>query len=355
MYCNKCGVKVSDDAEKCTACGNVFNKMKNRTNANDTTQKEFLNNSSATNAENEASKDFLSQSQKKPMGCGVKILIGLVCAGVIGIIAIVLIVIGIMNSGSDYVEIDNNNNSSTQNTSGNNQNGNTSGNGNSQPAPVVNTVKQFDVDKLRDAIVSNSWESYVSVAVYDNKSGEIYASDDAYSAYPAWGFYLPIYLMNPSSSYSKNIMSNDPGVCNSAANRAINDMGGTTAVTAALQNAYSVSATSYGRKFGDTKSSQENYTCAVDAAMMLSKLNGLGERELLSYNYTKFGIDVPDSANAYAQVGTENINAKKNLNIFAIVKGGRSDYCIAVLTRGGVGSTAIDYIMEVVHNEMESL
>ncbi|MBQ7006391.1 MAG: hypothetical protein IJN59_01035, partial [Oscillospiraceae bacterium] len=204
--------------------------------------------------------------------------------------------------------------------------------------------------EIENYISANTSSGNVAVSVIDNKTGKKYNTGSAFSVYSAWGFYLPIYLLWPS----EGIMSSDPGVCNSAANNAIEYLGGTASVTSLLRNNYSLTSTTYGRKFGDTTSVADNFTSSSDAVYLLSVLYSRGESTRLCYDYSKFGVSAPAGSTMYAQVGTENIGRKEKLNVFAIIKGASSNYCVAVLTEG-YNSSLITPILGKIHNQMESL
>lgn len=228
--------------------------------------------------------------------------------------------------------------------------------------PVMSNEYVDEVNNLNMAINSfldaNAAQNNVGVAVIDNLTGAMYSSRYSDVSYTAWGLYLPVYLAyGQTGSYYGNvreqIMSSDPGTCNAAANTAIRDMGGLASVNHILSHNFGAANTTYGRFFGDTASASDNYTTANDAAVFLRTLDNTGEYTKLSYNIAGFGITAPVGANVYAQAGTENRNVRKDLNLFAIVKGQRSNYCVAILTRNSSGGY-ISQLLQIIHSEMEN-
>ena len=88
----------------------------------------------------------------------------------------------------------------------------------------------------------------------------------------------------------------------------------------------------------------------------MQALNGNGEYAKLTYNTASFGIQGPSGAQVYAQVGTENKAKLENLNLFAIVKGQNSNYCVAVMTKNGAGKNGlISNLLYTLHLEMERI
>lgn len=211
---------------------------------------------------------------------------------------------------------------------------------------------------VNDMIGSEKGHANIGAAVLDHKTGEIYLSTRADAVYPAWGLYLPIYLAYNDSPSAKDarlldgVMSNDAATCNEAGNTIIQNMGGPSGITAFLRSKYNVADTSYGRYFADVRATSDNYTSAAEAVTFLEELNRRGGYTKLSYDLTKFGIRAPYGATVYAQVGTENNQVRKNLNIFAVVKGEKSHYSVAILTQNGAGVT-ITELLEAIHTEME--
>lgn len=210
---------------------------------------------------------------------------------------------------------------------------------------------------INDVINAYSAQNNISVAVIDNITGDKFSSYNPGNSYTAWGLYLPIYLLygqysGYNGSVREGIMSSDAATCNNNANRALRDMGGLGEVTRNLSQSYGATNTSYGRFFGETNAYSDNYTTANDAVLFLRALNNAGQYSKLSYNIGSFGITPPAGANVYAHAGTENRNVRNDLNLFAIVKGARSDYCVAILTRNYNGQY-ITQLLQTIHNEME--
>ncbi len=223
----------------------------------------------------------------------------------------------------------------------------------------VEVTKAEKVEETMGAFLKNNGlENNVSVAVFDNATGERYTTDRTTDIYTAWGLYLPIYLAYGETDYydldiRDEILSSDPATCNASANAAIGDLGGFHELNNMLGTYYGSSATTYGRLFGDTKASSDNYTTANDAVLFLDELNEKGEYGKLSYDMRSFGITAPADASVYALIGSENRNVRNQLNLFAIVKGNNSDYCVAILTRNSSGGY-ISNLLATIHAEMEA-
>ncbi len=222
------------------------------------------------------------------------------------------------------------------------------------PAPNVS-------ERIRGCIENARKTGDVGVVVYDNLSDSMYGTASAVR-YPAWGLYVPIYLAasdspgSVSAAVRENIMSSDAGKCNAAGNTAIKALGGLHEVNRLLSGRYNASVTSYGRLFAQTGSTGENYTNAREAAGFLQILNERMEYDKLAYPLHSYGIAAPVGAQVYAHVGTENKAKMENLNLFAIVKGTYSDYCVVVMTKNGAGKDGlISDILQTVHMEMERM
>lgn len=210
---------------------------------------------------------------------------------------------------------------------------------------------------INDYINSTNQNGNMSVAVYDNRTGKYYYSNNSSQSYVAWGLYLPIYLVYNdyyTDGYVRNnILSADAGTCNKNANTAIYDMGGLYNVNSLIRDRFNTNTTNYGRLFGDTSSSSDNYTSASEALDFLVHFNKYDSYSKLSYNLASFNIYPPSNATVYAHAGTENRNVRKDMNLFAIVKGNYSDYCIVVLTRNNASGRISD-LLSVVHSALES-
>lgn len=227
-----------------------------------------------------------------------------------------------------------------------------------KPIPTALATRKNIEETVNAIIGSEKGHANIGVAVIDHKTGETYHSARADAAYPAWGFYLPIYLAYNDSPSAKdtrlleNVMSNDAATCNEAGNTIIQNMGGPSGITAFLRGEYGVTVTSYGRYFADVRATSDNYTSATEAVTFLEEISRRGGYDRLSYDITRFGIRAPQGATVYAQVGTENNQVRKNLNLFAVVEGEKSNYSVAILTQNGAGVT-ITEILEAIHTEME--
>ena len=237
--------------------------------------------------------------------------------------------------------------------------------GNNSAEPVVQPqVESFAADNVskavNDYITTYVGHNSIAVAILDNKTSTMICSNNSKDIYSSWGCYYPVYL-----AYSRlngyypntlnNILSSDAATCNYAANTAMNHMGGVSSTTSYIYSLYNCNSTSYGRYFGDVTSKTDNYTNAEDAVKLLGEFNKSFPASALCYNMSTFGIVPPNGANVYCQLGSENISKRVNLNMYAIVKGYNSDYCVAILTRNSMGKQHISQLLSVIHSNMEEL
>lgn len=228
---------------------------------------------------------------------------------------------------------------------------------------VEETVKEEKTDiegEVNDLIRSKNLIGRVSVAVADNTNNDIYLCTGASERYTAWGFYLPVYMAfcdyYPSgySGYKADILSSDAAQCNEAANFAIESFGGPSRITEHISS-MGYRDTVIGRKFGDVNANTDNYTSAEEAVELLRQFNESYSFYDLCYSPSKYGVDVPSGARMYAQIGTENINVRNDLNVFAVIKGKNSDYSIVVMSQNGASGTGIiDDVLRKVHVLMEA-
>lgn len=231
----------------------------------------------------------------------------------------------------------------------------------SEKKEAVAKAEESDLASNMDSLLSSyGLTADVTVAVVDNKTGKEYVSNGSTRSFTSWGFYLPVYMafsdLYPSnySDYRYNILSSTPATCNAAANFAIDQFGGPAGITSYLRDNLNYSSTVYGRKFGEVNATADNYTSAAEAARILSQFNAQYNYEELCYSPGSFGIAVPAGATMYAQFGTENISVKNNLNVFAVVKGSKSDYSVAILTQNQASATGIvNILLNDIHVYME--
>ncbi len=225
---------------------------------------------------------------------------------------------------------------------------------------VIEVVEKPDIEgSVNKLIAENNLEGQVAVAVLDNTTEDVYLSDGATDTYSAWGFYLPVYMAfcdeypDGYRDYKDDILSNDAGRCNNAANFAIDSFGGPRDVTKHLFS-MGYRGITIGRRYGDVNAGTDNYTDAESAVRLIGEFRKEYDYRDLCYNPATYGVEEPLGASLHAQIGTENINEKKNLNVFAVVKGDNSDYCIVVLTKENASGTGIiDDILDEVHTLME--
>lgn len=216
-------------------------------------------------------------------------------------------------------------------------------------APSINSI-----------LDAQNMSSSVGVAIIDNIDGKVYSAGAHNFSFSAWGFYLPIYLAYTAEfgeGSAAGIMSSDPATCNQAANNAIDALGGLSSMNHYLRTHYNLSYTSYSRRFGQAASpGMDNYTSASEAVRLVSDLYNSGRSGKFSYSPSSFGISVPYGATMYSQIGTENRNVKKCLNLFAVVRGNYSNYCVVILTKDTVSRTGItNTLLSHIHTTMEAI
>lgn len=324
MFCKRCGNQLSDVASFCPNCGNKVEKISP------------VPAQPAQGNYNPVNQTTNAQSSKNNL----PIIIGAVICGILLLTAILIVGIKLLIpnfAAKPDVPI--------------------------SSASVVSPVNEDRVeDALNGFIATSKGHQNISVAVIDNNTNRAYYSENGSAIYPAWGFYLPIYLAAenaPSyvdSATRSNVLSSDPGVCNTAGNAVIQKFGGPAGISNHIRTQYNAASTSYGRYFGDVTSSGQNLTTPAEAVRFLQALNGNGEYAKLTYNTASFGIQGPSGAQVYAQVGTENKAKLENLNLFAIVKGQNSNYCVAVMTKNGAGKNGlISNLLYTLHLEMERI
>lgn len=197
----------------------------------------------------------------------------------------------------------------------------------------------------------------LSVAVYDIRRGQMHYSTNAYNSYPAWGFYIPVYLAYKSTGYAnystqEGILGPDANYSNSNGNTAISAMGGTGGLNSILRSKFGASTTVYNKLFGQSSSYGNNYTSAYEACTFLQKLASSGDYGKLKYNLPHFGIYAPSGATVYAHAGTENNAKRQYLNFYGVITGYNSQYCVAIMSKGYSG-TNITSLLSAIHNHIE--
>lgn len=315
MFCKECGKQIADTAAFCPECG------------------------SKVGAANSASvPSFTTPVPPKPAKNNLPIIVVGVICGLLVLAAVLIIGLKLLLPKPDVNPV--------------------------TPSPIETPlVQENKIEETVNTYISTTrGHQNISVAVIDNNTNRVFYSENGSAVYPAWGFYLPIYLAAedaPSyvdSQTRSNILSSDPGICNAAGNDVIRKFGGPAGISDFLRYEYNAASTSYGRYFGDVSSAGQNLTTAAEAVRFLHNLNGSGEYAKLSYNIASFGIQPPSGAQVYAQVGTENQAKLENLNLFAIVKGQNSNYCVVVMTRNGAGKNGlISNLLFTLHQEMERI
>lgn len=365
--CENCGASVKDEMRFCTTCGHQFQEELQRVCANCGTK---LNNgvkfciscgTPVTDAkkpeEPEKLEEYTYEEYEVPEKKSNKGLVALLVSLLIVLIVSVAaagILIWQNNQESDSKEEETKQEENVKDEKEDKKK--KKDEDKDEEEPVI-SKKDVVEDVVETYIQDNDLKYDVSVAIFDNLTGERYTTKRADDSYTAWGLYLPIYLAygegNCDPDVLVNILSSDPAKCNASANEAMEDMGGFDELNEILEYYYGTSSTTYGRMFGDTTATSDNYTTANDAVVFLSQLNETGQYGNLEYDLNAFGIDAPANTSVYAHVGTENRNVRDQLNLFAIVKGENSDYCVAILTRNANGDY-ISELLDTIHAEMEA-
>lgn len=366
MNCPACNCPVNDGDRFCPECGTALpvesnhvaeDRMKKQDYSQFGTQE--YNMSLNQDYEYIQNRNYNSRNQKNSNALSVVIITLLSVLIVVVIAVVVLFATGVLGGGStDTAEsIENSITSMVEEKNEETEK--------TEKAPeIVDTHKQNKVTaeeletKINKYISDYGYTNSVAVSVLDNNTGLQYNSASSHIQFPAWGFYVPIYLAyhneygNDSLSYS--ILSSDPTECNKASNLAIDYLGGTSGITGYISRNFNTSSTSYGRKFGQSVPGKDNYTSAQEAAMLMNIFYNRCSYTDLSYKPSSFGISFPSDASVYSQIGTENLGVKNHLNVFAVVRGDYSDYSIALLTKNGAGRNGfIGNLMTFIHNEME--
>lgn len=220
--------------------------------------------------------------------------------------------------------------------------------------------KEVITSDIKEFIDSNGYGDYIGCAIIDNKTGDKYYINNVEDSFVAWGFYLPVYMAfkdnfgDTDSDIIDSILSNEASLCNQSANYAIDYFGSVEEITSYINNELDARSTMYQRRFGDVNSKKDNYTSPADAVKFLYALNETGEYSRLCYNTKSFGVDSPYGTDVYAQMGTENINKKENLNMFAIIKSSDYDLSVSILTKNSVGSDFVTELLEFIDNEFKN-
>ena len=203
------------------------------------------------------------------------------------------------------------------------------------PTPSVSeSAAGLDMDKLQ-SIVNSYSPTEAAVSVRPIEDGDEFDSQQANSKFVAAGFYLPVYLFAKDSGNASAMssaesmmrtMSNDDG------NTAIGDLGGLPAL-----NGWSSGAgygnTDFQRMFGDVAASNsgyENYTSASDATKMLVATAKAGGTDLMSFDLASEGVNAPSGTTLNGHRGQ---GIKNSYNFFVLMKTGKTDVAVAVLTQ----------------------
>ena len=202
--------------------------------------------------------------------------------------------------------------------------------------PTVSGTPATDLDADKLQSIVNSYSSTdAAVSVRPVEDGDEFDSQQANSKFVAAGFYLPVYLsakdagnastMSSAESMMRT-MSNDDG------NTAIGDLGGLSALNGWASGA-GYGNTDFQRMFGDVAASNsgyENYTSASDATKMLAATAKAGGTGLMSFDLASEGVNAPSGTTLNGHRGQ---GIKNSYNFFILMKTGKTDVAVAVLTQ----------------------
>ncbi|OZG58413.1 beta-lactamase class A-like protein [Bifidobacterium tissieri] len=202
--------------------------------------------------------------------------------------------------------------------------------------PTVSGTPATDLDADKLQSIVNSYSSTdAAVSVRPVEDGDEFDSQQANSKFVAAGFYLPVYLsakdagnasaMSSAESMMRT-MSNDDG------NTAIGDLGGLSALNGWASGA-GYGNTDFQRMFGDVAASNsgyENYTSASDATKMLAATAKAGGTDLMSFDLASEGVNAPSGTTLNGHRGQ---GIKNSYNFFIVMKTGKTDVAVAVLTQ----------------------
>lgn len=210
----------------------------------------------------------------------------------------------------------------------------------------------FNTAKL-DSIVHSAQPSAVALSTTDSTAD--YSSSNASTRYVAAGLYWPVYLAytdngkHNSDSAGQMIRTMD----NSIANQLIDSLGGTSKLNDWLKkNGYA--NTEFQRHFGDVEASnagQENYSSAQDSVKMLNKASELGESNVMNFDVTSEGVQIPSGMSVHAHRGQGVGNA---YNYFVVAKDSGKTFSIVLYTQNQGEDAAADLLTNVldeVHDE----
>jgi flagellar basal body-associated protein FliL len=238
------------------------------------------------------------------------------------------------------------------------------------PAPPAEPAPKpvFNVSVLDGIIAARTAASNIAVAIYDVNTRQEYATKNAGDFFVASGFYAPIYAAaysayNTNATLTTRATSMIVSMDNAAANAIIDGLGGMSATNEILSN-LGYYTTTFNRRFGDTESSRlgyENYTSAMEAALILGQLYYNGGYTGMTTDLTSEGIALPNNVTVYAHRG---YGIGTTYNVFLVISSPKATYTVAILT-DKTGSTAdaaransapiISELLSAINVEMERL
>ncbi|KAA8828845.1 zinc-ribbon domain-containing protein [Bifidobacterium tissieri] len=318
--CTHCGAAVEPDALFCSNCGapvppddaGSTSESPTRAMPNQPVPEPSMTGAQPTGAQP-------TGAQPKKTNAIVPIIIAAVVAALVVTGGVAYEVLRIMG---------NNNAASPQSSATTTQTQAPTATASSTPEPSLNT------DKLQ-SIVNSYSSTDAAVSVRPVEDGDEFDSQQANSKFVAAGFYLPVYLSAKDSGSASAMssaesmmrtMSNDDG------NTAIDDLGGLSAL-----NGWSSGAgygnTDFQRMFGDVAASNsgyENYTSASDATKMLAATAKAGGTDLMSFDLASEGVNAPSGTTLNGHRGQ---GIKDSYNFFVLMKTGKTDVAVTVLTQ----------------------
>ena len=363
MFCNRCGSELNPQTNLCPRCSQSNQKSTGNYMEPDISQGMYPEATSYENSYNPSVPPSYAYSpeEEAPKKSSTPLLIAILCL----VLAILLLSAGFVAAYKmGWISISKEKDKSVENKIQSEITEDTSKGKNSRETLSGKTITRDDKDnnleeKLNSYIDNGFYDpSDVAVCVIDNKTNHMYSTDYSREQYVAWGLYLPIYMALGSEypgQYEEtrsNIVSSNISTCNKYSNIGIDQLGGFNSLNNILAEDFNLFSTTYGRKFGVTNSSSDNYTTPEDAALILKELNDSGEHHVLK-DINAFGIVSPDSAHTiHAHYGSENRNVNRNFNAFAIIKGD-ADICIAIMTKNQTNvKPVINDIYEIAINAL---
>ncbi|NEG55707.1 hypothetical protein GFD21_08040 [Bifidobacterium sp. SMA15] len=189
-----------------------------------------------------------------------------------------------------------------------------------------------------------------------SSSASLATTQQGHSRFEAAGLYLPVYLAANSAGGSAQSEATTAmsGMDNNAANSAVADMGGWSAVNSWLSS-HGYSDTSFNRNFGDVAASQAGYTnqsSSADAVRMLAAVDAAGGTNLMNVDIASEGVSIPSGMSVHAHRG---MGIQNTWNYFAIVETNGHKAAVSVVTQNQGKTVAAQIMSDVLASVNDSL